>query len=151
MQSKEERSRKQRERRRANRLEAEQERGPCKKCGSTVDLQFHHRNPLTKNCKLSNRIWNWSKERRNAELDKCDCYCSTHHKAIHKDTPELQALLQFVRRTKKANNGKLPRSAQYSDVHNVVVPVQATAVGAAVACRLQKAPTSRRNSSSYDS
>jgi hypothetical protein len=56
-----------------------------------------------------------------------------------------------VRRTKKANNGKLPRSAQYSDVHNVVVPVQATAVGAAVACRLQKAPTSRRNSSSYDS
>jgi len=51
--------------------------GPCK-CGSWIDLQVDHIDPAKK---VSHRIWSWSKERREAELAKCQPLCLECHKA----------------------------------------------------------------------
>lgn len=49
----------------------------CAKCGSTKDLQLDHINPETK---ITNRIWSWSKNRREEELKKCQVLCKKCHK-----------------------------------------------------------------------
>jgi hypothetical protein len=48
----------------------------CVECGSSSDLQFHHRNPAEK---LSHRIWSWSQPRIRAELSKCVLLCAACH------------------------------------------------------------------------
>ena len=58
--------------------------GPCR-CGSWEDLEMHHKDPAQK---VSHRIWNWSAERRAAELAKCEPLCKRCHKA------ETRAMLQ---------------------------------------------------------
>ena len=50
--------------------------GPCAKCGSWEDLQIDHKDP---NKKVSHRIWSWAKERREAELAKCQAMCRKCH------------------------------------------------------------------------
>ena len=50
--------------------------GPCAICGSWEDLEVDHVDPTTK---LSHRVWSWAKERREAELAKCQVLCGTHH------------------------------------------------------------------------
>lgn len=53
------------------------EHGPCVKCGSDVDMEVDHIDP---DLKLSHKVWSWSKERREAELAKCQVLCGNHHK-----------------------------------------------------------------------
>ena len=50
--------------------------GPCVICESWEDLELDHENPLTK---VSHRIWNWRKERRELELRKCRPMCHNCH------------------------------------------------------------------------
>lgn len=49
----------------------------CVKCGSSECLQLDHIDPKTK---VSNSIWSWSKERREAEIKKCQVLCENCHK-----------------------------------------------------------------------
>lgn len=51
--------------------------GKCVQCGTTESLEIDHIDPATK---VSHRIWSWSKERRLAELKKCQILCSGCHK-----------------------------------------------------------------------
>ena len=49
----------------------------CAKCGSTDRLEIDHIDPKTK---VSHAVWSWAKERRDAELAKCQVLCYEHHK-----------------------------------------------------------------------
>lgn len=51
--------------------------GPCRKCGSDLNLEVDHINP---NEKVTHRVWNWPEERRNSELSKCQVLCEKCHK-----------------------------------------------------------------------
>ena len=50
--------------------------GPCVKCGSWGSLEVDHRNPSEK---VDHKVWSWSKERRDRELEKCQTLCETCH------------------------------------------------------------------------
>lgn len=50
--------------------------GPCCRCGNADRLEVDHIEP---NKKVSHRVWFWSEERRNAELDKCQVLCYECH------------------------------------------------------------------------
>jgi len=52
----------------------------CVSCGSSEDLELHHRD---KTEKVSHKIWSWSLERREAELAKCDVKCGSCHDEEH--------------------------------------------------------------------
>ncbi len=52
----------------------------CCVCGSTENLELHHRDPSKK---ISHRIWSWGDERRLAEIDKCDILCKSCHGNHH--------------------------------------------------------------------
>lgn len=51
--------------------------GPCAKCGSLEDLEVDH---VDEAGKVSHRVWSWSRERREAELAKCQVLCSRCHR-----------------------------------------------------------------------
>lgn len=69
-------------RRERNRREYIEKRGGCcEDCFCTISLQFHHRDPETK---FTHRIFNYSKERIEIELSKCDLLCITCHRKAHK-------------------------------------------------------------------
>lgn len=53
------------------------ERGPCINCGSTQNLEVDHVNAVQK---ITHRVWSWSAERREAELNKCVVRCHDCHK-----------------------------------------------------------------------
>lgn len=53
------------------------ENGPCVVCGSEDRLEVDHIDPATK---LDHKVWSWSKDRREAELAKCQVLCHDHHK-----------------------------------------------------------------------
>ena len=58
----------------------------CKICNENTwyMLDFHHRDPLQKDVEVAYAIASgWSKERIMAEADKCDIYCSNHHRELH--------------------------------------------------------------------
>jgi hypothetical protein len=55
--------------------------GPCRHCGGADRLEVHHKDPALK---ISHRIWSWRKERREAELSKCEVLCSTCHDVAHR-------------------------------------------------------------------
>lgn len=48
----------------------------CVVCGSIDRLEIDHINPDEK---ISHNIWSWSKDRREAELAKCQVLCFGHH------------------------------------------------------------------------
>ena len=48
----------------------------CVVCGTTESLEVDHIDPAEK---VSHRIWTWSRERRDAELAKCQILCTEHH------------------------------------------------------------------------
>ena len=61
--------------------------GPCVLCGSWKDLEIDHIDPTIK---TTHRIWSWSKEKREAELAKCQVLCQSCHKektAEEKESP----------------------------------------------------------------
>lgn len=49
----------------------------CTTCGSIKKLELDH---IDLNTKTSNRIWSWSKERRDKEIAKCQVLCYGCHK-----------------------------------------------------------------------
>lgn len=49
----------------------------CVKCGATEQLELDHVDPRTK---IHHAIWSWSKERRDAEILKCQVLCNDCHK-----------------------------------------------------------------------
>jgi hypothetical protein len=63
-----------------------EENGPCRQCGSSVDLEVDH---VDRRTKVSHRIWSWSAARRAEELAKCQVLCSVCHLA--KTTQENSA------------------------------------------------------------
>lgn len=58
----------------------------CVKCGSTNDLQIDHLDPKKK---ITHRVWSWSKEKRDAELAKCQVLCKPHHREKTEEQYEL--------------------------------------------------------------
>jgi len=48
----------------------------CIRCGSVERLEIDHVDPATK---VDHRVWSWSKERREAELAKCQVLCHACH------------------------------------------------------------------------
>ena len=50
--------------------------GICYKCGSSEDLEFHHRDRTKK---LDHKVWSWALPRIAAELEKCDLLCRPCH------------------------------------------------------------------------
>ena len=50
--------------------------GPCLRCGSSISLEVHHRNPAEK---VDHKVWSWSEKRRSEELSKCDVLCERCH------------------------------------------------------------------------
>jgi 5-methylcytosine-specific restriction endonuclease McrA len=48
----------------------------CEKCGSKNRLELDHVNPSDK---VDNRVWSWSEERRNEEIEKCQVLCYNCH------------------------------------------------------------------------
>ena len=63
------------------------ENGPCRKCGSSLNLEVHHINPAEKD---SHRIWSWAEPRRTAELAKCEVLCRKCHHDIHNADMDLK-------------------------------------------------------------
>jgi hypothetical protein len=52
----------------------------CKFCEGTENLVLHHINPKEKE---SHKIWSWTKERREKEIEKCIVLCSKCHMEYH--------------------------------------------------------------------
>ncbi len=50
--------------------------GPCVKCRLWVDLEVDHVDPSTK---VDHKVWSWSSDRRNEELEKCQVLCRLCH------------------------------------------------------------------------
>lgn len=58
----------------------------CQTCGEShpACLQFHHRDPATKDFDIANAIANgWSKVRLQREIAKCDVLCANCHARLH--------------------------------------------------------------------
>lgn len=71
--------------------------GPCKNCGSSEDLEVDHKDPAQK---ISHTIWSWSREKRDAELSKCQVLCKICHK--EKSNSELR-LPESIRHGRYSN------------------------------------------------
>lgn len=48
----------------------------CERCGSKEYLELDHKDRTQK---VTHRIWSWSKDRREAELSKCQVLCHDCH------------------------------------------------------------------------
>ena len=67
---------------RYNGLRAEwfKKNGPCRHCGARDNLQVDHIDPRSKeHPDNETRLWNWSRERRERELAKCQVLCASCH------------------------------------------------------------------------
>lgn len=66
--------------------------GPCSHCGSWERLTVDHVDPASKeHPDNETRLWNWSKDRREAELAKCQVLCKECH-----DRKSARERRQFV-------------------------------------------------------
>lgn len=52
----------------------------CVDCGSSENIELDHKDPTQK---VSHRIWSWAKEKREAEIAKCEPRCRPCHSARH--------------------------------------------------------------------
>lgn len=66
--------------------------GACERCGSSEHLQMHHRD---KDQKESHAVWGWRKERRDAELAKCDLLCRKCHIEHHNQERIRHGICRF--------------------------------------------------------
>ena len=53
------------------------ENGPCKICGSRINLEVDH---IDRSKKKDHKVWTWSPQKREEELAKCQVLCYTCHK-----------------------------------------------------------------------
>ena len=60
------------------RLEWLEKNGPCKLCGSWIDLEVDH---IDRESKKHHAVWSWKEERRAEELKKCQVLCRKCHLA----------------------------------------------------------------------
>lgn len=91
----------------------------CSDCGFSDGLEIHHIDPGKK---VSHALWSWSKDKRDAELSKCEVLCRDCHEDRHwphsmprspilanaireRETKALQAYLD-KRRLRRAAAGK---------------------------------------------
>lgn len=51
--------------------------GPCKRCGSSHNLEVDHVDPSTK---VNHTVWSWRQSRMLRELQKCQVLCEECHK-----------------------------------------------------------------------
>jgi hypothetical protein len=51
--------------------------GPCVKCGGSKRLELDHIDPKSK---VNHSVWSWKKQRRDAELSKCQVLCFLCHR-----------------------------------------------------------------------
>jgi len=56
--------------------------GKCVICGSTINLEVHHKNPQNKEFNIS-QIWSRNESIKTKELAKCEVRCNLHHKEAH--------------------------------------------------------------------
>ena len=90
----------------------------CALCGAAKNLVLDHRDPLIK---VTHRVWSWSKERREAELVKCQALCRRCHR--RKTAAE-------VRRGSLARSAKLNEDAvRLIRIADVPMPLLAAALG----------------------
>lgn len=74
--------------------------GKCRLCGydkCIAALQFHHRDPATKEFTISGRTIKW--DRLKPELDKCDLLCANCHAELHFE--EIDSVLKVKRLKQK--------------------------------------------------
>lgn len=76
--------------------------GPCVECGGSEGLELDHKDP---NEKTDHRIWSWTKERRDAELAKCQVLC----KKCHREKTNAMLTKPLVHGTSNAYNQKACR------------------------------------------
>lgn len=57
--------------------------GKCSSCGSTQNLEFHHKDPRTKEMNLGNS-WTHDPKKVEAEVKKCILLCKKCHRELHK-------------------------------------------------------------------
>lgn len=62
----------------------------CEWCGSTTELQLHHRDTSRKE---NHKIWSWGEPRRLAEIAKCYILCRLCHQKAHAQARRVQAEL----------------------------------------------------------
>ena len=57
----------------------------CEVCGEShvATLDFHHKDPSTKEIIISESIWRWSWNTIKKEIDKCVVLCSNCHRKLH--------------------------------------------------------------------
>lgn len=57
----------------------------CQRCGysNPCALDFHHRDPSTKEFDIAQKAWSVSEERLIAEIEKCDVLCANCHREEH--------------------------------------------------------------------
>lgn len=61
----------------ARRAEWLAKNGPCRKCGSSENLEVDH---IDRSQKVTHRIWTWAEDKRAAELAKCQVLCRVCHR-----------------------------------------------------------------------
>lgn len=62
----------------------------CEWCGSTDDLELHHREPGKK---VAHAIWSWGGTQREAEIAKCIVLCRFCHDRAHAQARRVEAEL----------------------------------------------------------
>lgn len=56
--------------------------GRCAVCGTSENLEFHHKDPADKSFSIAH-IWSHKWEKQVQELAKCELRCVTHHRQEH--------------------------------------------------------------------
>lgn len=69
--------------------------GPCKKCGSTENLELDHINPEEK---VSHSVWSWTPRRRELELKKCRVLCRKCHREKSAAHQQVGRVVQKLRK-----------------------------------------------------
>jgi hypothetical protein len=107
------------------------ENGPCKHCGSWIDLEVDHVDPESK---IDHKVWSWSQQRRDAELAKCQVLCRKCHEkktAEENSVPFEHGITGYKRkgcRCKKCRKANSTWCANYrakvgrKDYRTVVIP-----------------------------
>lgn len=96
--------------------------GPCVKCGSSLGLEIDHVERGTKHPALAKHhtgtsIWSWRRERREAELAKCQVLCGECH--LKKTIAETNSAHPFVHGTHAMYTRGRCRCRPCKDAHAV--------------------------------
>lgn len=71
--------------------------GACSECGSVEELQFHHKDPQTKEFNLGKEAAGVSEKRFQFELTKCVLLCKSCHEYIHHTAKREHGTLSSLR------------------------------------------------------